>query len=133
MEVSDEQEDPEPDGSSDVSNEEQYEPGSEGEWAGFVSEVSDSSDGGHEINDAVEKATNEADEQSSGTLFWNFAGPVSYPLFEGSKYVPPHLRKQDAARKSNGSEEIDAKLVRQLKGLLNRCSSTPAHSYSSFD
>ncbi|KAL5485817.1 SGD1 [Sanghuangporus weigelae] len=38
-----------------------------------------------------------------------------------SKYIPPHLRKQAAAQQSNGSE-IDAKLVRQLKGLLNRLS-----------
>ena len=69
MEVPDQQEDSEPGGESDVSNEEQHESGSEGEWAGFGSEVSDSGDGEHDMNDDVEKATNVTNGQSSGTSY----------------------------------------------------------------
>ena len=69
MGVSDEQEDSELDDEKDVSNEEQYESGSGGERAGFGSEVSDSGNGKHDMDDAVEKATKETNGQSSGTSY----------------------------------------------------------------
>ncbi|KAI5122764.1 hypothetical protein M0805_009846 [Coniferiporia weirii] len=68
-------------------------------WTGFVSE---------ESSDVEENETGirnrDVDEQALA-----------------SKYVPPHLRKLDSVS-GTGGDEVDAKLIRLLKGLLNRMS-----------
>lgn len=43
------------------------------------------------------------------------------PPRPGSKYVPPHLRKEAADTQAQLSESL-VKLTKQLKGLLNRYS-----------
>ncbi|KAL5525963.1 hypothetical protein ACEPAG_7301 [Sanghuangporus baumii] len=78
---------------------------SENDQSDSTSEDSDADGEEAEVSESDSKSTaNEAAGQSSA-----------------SKYIPPHLRKQVAAQQLNGFE-IDTKLVRQLKGLLNRLS-----------
>ncbi|KAL5526754.1 SGD1 [Sanghuangporus sanghuang] len=93
------------DDDSDESGQDEIDTESEDEQTGFTSEDSDADGEEAEVMDSDGKpTTNGAAGQSSV-----------------SKYIPPHLRKQVASQQSNGFE-IDAKLVRQLKGLLNRLS-----------
>ncbi|KAL5503947.1 SGD1 [Sanghuangporus vaninii] len=93
------------DDDSEASGQDEIGIGSENEQTDSASEDSDADGEEAEVTERDGKpTTNGAAGQSSA-----------------SKYVPPHLRKQVVTQQSNGFE-IDAKLLRQLKGLLNRLS-----------
>ncbi|EJD06611.1 uncharacterized protein FOMMEDRAFT_165363 [Fomitiporia mediterranea MF3/22] len=87
---------------TDVSGEE------EEQWTGFVSESEESDEEDMGMDEEVPPTKNVAEQNS------NTQG-------SGSKYLPPQLR-EDASRKKQDNPEVDVKLTRQLKGLLNRLS-----------
>ncbi|KAM5535944.1 hypothetical protein V8D89_010384 [Ganoderma adspersum] len=74
-------------------------------------------------NGGTEKYVEESDEGSLIEENENKVDAIKLfqPVLSGSKYVPPHLRK--SAQAANGPvSESQFKLMRQLKGLLNRMS-----------
>ncbi|KAF9243388.1 hypothetical protein BU15DRAFT_86369 [Melanogaster broomeanus] len=87
--------------SDDEEDKPEGEDDTEGEWTGLGSRVHETSEDGHEATLAEDAAFKELQPHPAG------------------RYIPPSLRKK--LEGVDGTQEDTAKLIRQLKGLINRC------------
>lgn len=101
-------------GEEDEGEDEDGSESSEDEWGGIE----------HSVDDGMDQHTPELSAEpdagtSTGTLFSNFAKTLLLTWrIATTRYVPPHLR--NAQQSKNQGSEVDTRLTKQLKGLLNR-------------